>query len=126
VPESAPGAGSRLSDVDRDRLVAVLREHYAQNRFSLDELRRRVGVVLAAEFTGQAAPAMDGLPPLGGQTATRRQRGRRHAEAAAPAPGWLPTSERFRDPATGKIMRVWLDPADQGRHYVPEPDGGRS
>jgi hypothetical protein len=106
--------------------VAVLREHYAQNRLSLDELRRRVGVVLAAEFAGEAAPAMDGLPPLGGPTATRRPRGRRHAEAAAPEAGWLPTPERFRDPATGQIMRVWIDPADKGRHYVPEPDGGRS
>ncbi len=37
--------------------------------------------------------------------------------------GWLPTQERFRDPTTGKIMRVWVDPADQSRHYVPEDTG---
>lgn len=36
-----------LGDADRDRFVAVLREHYAAGRLSLDELRRRVGIVLA-------------------------------------------------------------------------------
>lgn len=28
-----------------------------------------------------------------------------------------------RDPSTRAIMRVWIDPADLSRHYVPEPDG---
>jgi hypothetical protein len=32
----------------------------------------------------------------------------------------VPTDERFRDPSTRAIMRVWIDPADQSRHYVPE------
>ena len=26
-----------------------------------------------------------------------------------------------RDPSTRAIMRVWIDPADLSRHYVPEP-----
>jgi hypothetical protein len=39
-----------------------------------------------------------------------------------PAAGWIPTNERFRDPATRAVIRVWIDPADQSRHYVPEPD----
>jgi len=39
-----------------------------------------------------------------------------------PGPGWVPTQERFRDPTSKVIMRVWLDPADQARHYVPEPE----
>jgi Domain of unknown function (DUF1707) len=118
----APGARSRLSDADRDRLAAVLREHYAQGRMSLDELRQRVEVILAAEFADEAASAVDDLPPLGPQSPAKRQRGGRHAQAAAPEPGWLPTSERFRDPSTGTIMRVWVDPSDQGRHYVPESE----
>jgi hypothetical protein len=36
--------------------------------------------------------------------------------------GWIPTNERFRDPSTSTVLRVWVDPADQSRHYVPEPD----
>lgn len=127
MPAPAPhGPRSRLSDADRDRLAAVLREHYAQDRLSLDELRRRVGLVLAAEFADEAAPAVEGLPPLsvpGVPGGARKPRGRRHAQAATPDEGWLPTAERFRDPATGQIMRVWIDPADHGRHYVPESDG---
>ena len=33
------------------------------------------------------------------------------------------TLEWFRDPTTRAVMRVWINinPADQSRHYVPEP-----
>jgi hypothetical protein len=120
VPGPGPGARSRLSDADRDRLADVLREHYALSRLGLDELERRVGIVLAAEFADEAAPVFADLPPLGGSEPARKARGHRHAQAAAPDVGWLPTSERFRDPATGAIIRVWIDPADQQRHYIPE------
>jgi uncharacterized protein DUF1707 len=131
VPAARPGGPrSRVGDADRERLVALLREHYAQGGLSLDELDRRVGMVLSAEFTDEAAPAVDDLPALaapasgrGGKSRPSRARGRRHAEVAAPGAGWLPTSERFRDPTTGEIMRVWVDPADQSRHYVPEDAG---
>ena len=27
---------------------------------------------------------------------------------------------RFRDPSSGVIMRVWVDPGDDSRHYVPD------
>ena len=29
--------------------------------------------------------------------------------------------ERFVDPSTKRVMRVWIDPGDHSRHYVPEP-----
>ena len=45
---------------------------------------------------------------------------RRHGESPTAAPGWVPTEESFRDPSTGRIMRVWIDPVDGSRHYVPE------
>lgn len=45
---------------------------------------------------------------------------RRHGESPVVAPGWRSTEESFRDPSTGRIMRVWIDPADGSRHYVPE------
>ena len=107
---SGPGAPRPLaSDADRDRLVALLREHYAVGLFGLDELDRRVGVVLSA-------------PPPGNATPRRARRRRGHAHADQPAAGWVPTNERFRDPSTSTVMRVWVDPADQSRHYVPEPE----
>ena len=123
------------SEADRERLVALLREHYAVGLFGLDELDRRVGAVLTARYLDEAATAVADLPGTAGSgtagsgTATpgagapRRARRRRgHAHADQPAAGWVPTNERFRDPSTSTIMRVWVDPADQSRHYVPEPE----
>jgi hypothetical protein len=113
-------------DADRERLIALLREHYARGGLELGELERRIGLVLAAEYTDEAAAAVADLPQLTGpggpgQPARKRQR-RGHAQAATPGAGWVPTDERFRDPTTRAVMRVWIDPADQSRHYVPEGD----
>jgi uncharacterized protein DUF1707 len=124
-----PGARPLVSDADRERLVALLREHYAAGLFGLDELDHRVGTVLSAQFLDEAAAAVADLPAAppttaaAGSAAPRRARRRRgHAHADQPAAGWVPTSERFRDPSTSTVMRVWVDPADQSRHYVPEPE----
>jgi hypothetical protein len=120
-----------LGDSERDRFVAILREHYAAGRLGLDELRRRAEIVLAATYRDEAADALAELPATAAPDAAagrgphqEPRRGwlsrRGHAEAARPAPGWTPTPERFRDPSSGVIMRVWVDPADGGRHYVPD------
>jgi hypothetical protein len=45
---------------------------------------------------------------------------RRYGERDRPGGGWQRTPEVFRDPSTGRIMRVWVDPGDGSRHYVPE------
>jgi Domain of unknown function (DUF1707) len=123
-PGGAPPAGPHklLGDADRERLVGLLREHYAAGRLDLDDLRRRVGVVLGAAYADEAAAALAGLPPALATGADRGRRGHRgrHAQAAEPGPGWVPTPERFRDPSSGLVMRVWTDPADGSRHYVPD------
>lgn len=49
---------------------------------------------------------------------------RRHGETDLPAGDWQRTDEVFRDPTSGRLMRVWVDPLDGSRHYVP--DGGGS
>jgi hypothetical protein len=126
VSGSAPGGPRRLAgEADRERLVALLREHYALGQLDDDELERRVGAVLSARYMDEAASAVADLPQLAvpGTTGGRPVRSRRgHAQAAEPAAGWIPTNERFRDPTTRAVMRMWIDPADQSRHYVPEPD----
>jgi hypothetical protein len=110
----------------------MLREHYAAGRLTLEELRHRAGIVYAAAYRDEAQAALDGLPVIAGQEP--RPAGRRdtpkegwprrhgHAQARRPEPGWVRTDERFRDPSSGLVMRVWLDPADASRHYVPDDD----
>ena len=141
---SGPGGPRPLAaEADRERLVSLLREHYAVGLFGLDELDRRVGLVLSAQFLDEAAAAVADLPRVAapgtaaasggaatsgaatvpGTAAPRPARKRRgHAQSDQPAAGWIPTAERFRDPTTRAVMRVWIDPADQSRHYVPEPE----
>jgi len=38
----------------------------------------------------------------------------------APGARWERTDEVIKDPVTGRVVRVWIDPADGSRHYVPE------
>jgi Domain of unknown function (DUF1707) len=119
-----PGAPRHPArDSDREQIIGLLREHYAQGRLDEVELDRRIGIVLAASFTDETAAAVADLPsiiPVG--QPERRPRRRAHAQATQPGAGWVPTQERFRDPTSRVVMRVWVDPADNSRHYVPEPD----
>ncbi|HEX9064713.1 MAG TPA: DUF1707 domain-containing protein [Streptosporangiaceae bacterium] len=132
---SSPSPGGGLppvppGDADRDRILALLREHYALGHLDDTDLDRRTGIVLAATDAAEFGQALAGLPaPAGGAGGpggpTAQARGwrsrHRHAQAEQPGAGWIPTAERFRDPASRQIVRVWIDPADDSRHYVPEP-----
>lgn len=100
----------------------VLGRHYVAGRFDADELGRRLDLAFGASSHGQAAEAIADLPPLAAPPARRRW-GRRHGEADAADPSWVPTKERFVDPGSQRVMRVWVDPADHSRHYVAEPAG---
>ena len=127
------GPRSLVSEADREQMLGLLREHYAHGQLDLNEMSRRVGVVLASTYSDEAMAAVTDLPLLGRMAsaepspppASRGRPGqrRRHAQRPEPGAGWVPTAERFRDPSTRAIMRVWIDPADLSRHYVPEPDG---
>ena len=45
--------------------------------------------------------------------------GRAHASRPA-GRGWQETAERFLDPATGRMVVVWFDPANGERRYVDD------
>lgn len=114
----------RLSDPDRERLFERLKDHAATGAISLEELERRVELVARAETAAEAQAAVADLPtavgtsaPASGQARARGRRGHGHADR--PEPDWQATPERFRDPRSGQVMRVWEDPAGQ-RHYVPD------
>ena len=106
-----------LSDAEREQLLEELKEHAAAGRLELQELERRVAVVVGAQTRAEAEAAIADLPPLAPPPQRTQRWGRGHGHADAPEPGWQPTGERFRDPRSGKVMRVWVDRAG-GRHYV--------
>lgn len=110
-----------LGDADRELLYETLKRHAAEGRLDTAELERRVEIVAEAQTREAAAEAMAGLPPLASRpaAAARPRWGRGHGEAEKPEPDWQPTSERFRDPRTRNVLRVWVDPAGD-RHYVAE------
>jgi hypothetical protein len=112
-----------LGDADRELLYETLKRHAAEGRLDVAELERRVAVVAEAQTREDAAEAMAGLPALAPSVPAppeRRPRwGRGHGEAEKPEPDWQPTNERFRDPRTKAVLRVWVD-AGGARHYVAE------
>jgi DNA-binding SARP family transcriptional activator len=69
--------------------------------------------------TGWAIAERTGVRRTPGAGRRGKARGR-HAQTRTPGAGWVPTAERFRDPSSGVIMRVWIDPSDESRHYVPD------
>jgi hypothetical protein len=109
----------RLGDRERELLFEALKQHSAAGRLDLEELERRVERLAEAQTTDQAAEVLADLPPLvpAGVRAGRARWGKGHGEADTAAPEWRPTNERFRDPRTNRVMRVWVDTAG-GRHYV--------
>ena len=99
-----------------DELAALLGRHYAAGRLEADELERRLDLAFGASAARRAR-----RPPAARRARCRRRRwGRRHGEPGAAAPTWVPTKERFIDPSTQRVMRVWVDPADHQRHYIAD------
>jgi hypothetical protein len=116
----------RLGDDERDALAEALGRHYVAGRLDADALNARVEAVYGAEFRDDAQAALADLPapepaapvPAPARRGWLRRRG--HGESERAQPGWRPTPERFRDPTTDRVMRVWVDPTDGARHYVAE------
>jgi Domain of unknown function (DUF1707) len=112
----------RLTDADREELFSRLSEHAARDHVDSAEHERRIELIAEARTWDQATAAFDDLPAVvtGGEREPRPAPWfGGHADSDAPGPGWKPTAERFRDPRTRRVMRVWEDPAGR-RHYVPD------
>ncbi len=52
----------RVSDADRERVTARLREHYAEGRLTSDELEERISAALSAKTFGDLRAIMADLP----------------------------------------------------------------
>jgi hypothetical protein len=106
-----------VSDRERDEWVAALRRHLSDGRLDLEQFDARLVRLYAAQTRVAARDALDGLPLLAAPARGRRNR-RRHGETADVQPHWVATDEVFRDPSSGRVMRVWIDPTDGSRHYA--------
>jgi hypothetical protein len=107
-----------------DAVAADLGRHYVAGHLEADELDERLGRLYAVPES--AVALLEDLPRLEpavpAPVASRRGWWRRrHGESDGARPDWIPTSERFLDPTTDRLVRVWLDPQTRTRHYVPEP-----
>ena len=88
MPVHDPQPGDSRQSAPRPtggRFVAVLREHYVAGRLSLDELRRRVGMVLATGYADKAVAVIADLPPGGRQLSFRGPRLRPDGHPEDPA-----------------------------------------
>src|SRR4051794_17663863 len=114
-----------LADTERDALAELLGRHYVDGRLEANALQARVETVYRAQSREEAQAALADLPEPAAagpaRTAPRRRLwGRRHGEGETAQAGRRPTPERFRAPTTERVMRVWIDPGDGSRHYIPE------
>ncbi|MGH2869241.1 MAG: DUF1707 SHOCT-like domain-containing protein [Solirubrobacteraceae bacterium] len=111
-----------LSDSDRERFFERLNRHAGAGTLDLAELERRVEAIVTASTREAALAVMADLPALADEAPSppARARGRRgHGQSDQPDADWRPTAERFRDPRSNRVMRVYEDAAG-GRHYVPD------
>jgi hypothetical protein len=54
--------GIRVSDADRDRVTAQLRDHFAEGRLTQEELDERISAALSAKTFGDLRHVMADLP----------------------------------------------------------------
>ena len=107
-----------------DAVAAELGRHYVAGHLEADELDERLGRLHAAPESAVALlEDLPGLEPavLAPVASSKGWWRRRHGESDGARPDWIPTSERFLDPTTDRLMRVWLDRQTRTRPYVPEP-----
>jgi hypothetical protein len=70
----------RVSDADRDRVTARLRDHFAEGRLTQDEMDERISAALNAKTFGDLRPVMADLP----EPAPAPMRAAQHPQWAGP------------------------------------------
>jgi hypothetical protein len=108
-----------VTDQEREALLAALQRHVAEGRLELEEFDARAARLYGASSRAEARAALAGLPLLAAPPPAGRRARRRHGEGEPVQSHWVATGEVFRDPSSGRVMRVWVDPTDGARHYAP-------
>ena len=105
------GSGLRASDAERERVVALLREHYEVGRLSDDELSDRVEAAYGAR-TDAELDALTADLPSSHQPAPRRRRGRGGALGAS-------VRVHFAIYAVVNLMLIGIWAASGGGYFWP-------
>lgn len=107
-----------VSELEQVQLLEALHRHLAAGRLDLEEFDARAARMYGAETRAGARAALDGLPLLEATASRARRSRRRRGEGEPVQQHWVATDEVFRDPTSGRVMRVWVDPTDGTRHYA--------
>jgi Domain of unknown function (DUF1707) len=76
----------RVSQADRDEVVAALAGHYADGRLTVEEYEERVEVALAARTGRDLEPLLEDLPAAGPPAASTARNRQRHQPRSVRAP----------------------------------------
>lgn len=127
----------RASDADRDRVAALLAEHFGQGRLTQEEFSERLDAAYAAKRLGDLTPLLEGLPideelPSAGLS---REPGPRPAGDTGRRPG--PEAPGYRDRPPGHRgvpgapdpladrMAARMERFEAGRERMERPLGHR-
>jgi hypothetical protein len=113
-----PDDDGPVSEQEQEQLLQALHRHLAAGRLDLLQFDARAARLYGAETRAGARAALEGLPLLEAASPPARRSRRRHGEDDPVQPHWVATDEVFRDPTSGRVMRVWVDPTDGTRHYA--------
>ena len=106
-PDDLPVRGVRISDVERNEAVELLRHHCAEGRITLDEFSDRVGDVFEARTTADLELVTRDLPvvapPTTAMPTTRRKRASQWIFAVMSGTG---RKGRWRPAETTKVLAV--------------------
>jgi Flp pilus assembly protein TadB len=104
----------RASDQDRERTAAILSEHYAVGRLTLEEFQERLDRAYAARTLGELDDLMTDLPKtdpgqLPGRSGTNPSLPGRHAPGTVQPPaGRHPDIGQFWVAVTISVFVIWL------------------
>lgn len=107
-----------VSEQEQGQLLGALHRHLAAGRLDLEQFDTRAARLYSATTRSAARAALEGLPLLEATAARTRRTRRRRGEGRPVQQHWVATDEVFRDPSSGRVMRVWVDPTDGTRHYA--------
>ncbi len=109
-----------VTESEQEELLQALLRHVATGRLDLTQFDARAARLYRATTRSAARAALDGLPLLDAAPPASRRARRRHGEEEPVRLHWVATGEVFRDPTSGRVMRVWVDPTNGSRHYAPD------